>query len=119
MPTKPKVPCRHPGCPNLVPSSTKYCDVHRPMHPEEVRAASARGYGKAWQRESRRFLQAHPLCVRCAEQGRYVKATVVDHIIPHRGDRNLFWDRNNWQALCKPCHDRKTFSEDSNPEYRY
>lgn len=37
--------------------------------------------------------------------GRYVAATVVDHIVPHRGDMKLFWDRDNWQALCKACHD--------------
>jgi 5-methylcytosine-specific restriction protein A len=23
----------------------------------------------------------------------------------------LFWDEDNWQALCKPCHDRKTAVE--------
>ena len=119
MPTRPKKPCAHPGCPELVPSGTKYCDVHKHLHPEEVRSASKRGYGKAWQRESKRFLQAHPLCVLCARQGRYVKATVVDHIVPHRGDERLFWDQSNWQPLCKPCHDRKTFTEDNNPEYRY
>ncbi|WP_317617964.1 HNH endonuclease [Rhodobacter capsulatus] len=33
-------------------------------------------------------------------------ASVVDHITPHRGNKALFWDRYNWQALCKPCHDR-------------
>ena len=119
MPTKPKVPCCHPGCPALVPSGAKYCDVHRPMHPEAVRSASARGYGKAWQRESRRFLQSNPLCAECMRQGRFVKATIVDHITPHRGDTNLFWDRSNWQPLCKPCHDRKTLTEDVRPEYRY
>ena len=27
MPSKPKVPCRHPGCSALVPSGTKYCDT--------------------------------------------------------------------------------------------
>jgi 5-methylcytosine-specific restriction protein A len=53
------------------------------------------------------------------EGGRYRKATVVDHIIPHRGDEKLFWDRDNWQALCKSCHDHKTWTEDKNPEYRY
>jgi len=57
--------------------------------------------------------------VKCQEQGRYRKATVVDHIIPHRGDEKLFWDRDNWQALCKRCHDQKTWTEDKNPEYRY
>nr|WP_292832122.1 HNH endonuclease signature motif containing protein [Mesorhizobium sp.] len=24
----------------------------------------------------------------------------------------LFWDRSNWQPLCKPCHDRKTATSD-------
>jgi len=38
-------------------------------------------------------------------------ATVVDHVTPHKGDKVLFWDRLNWQALCKRCHDRKTAFE--------
>ncbi|WP_197457685.1 HNH endonuclease signature motif containing protein, partial [Snodgrassella sp. CFCC 13594] len=33
------------------------------------------------------------------------EATVVDHIKPHCGDMKLFWNRNNWQSLCKGCHD--------------
>ena len=33
---------------------------------------------------------------------------LLDRVIPHRGDQNLFWDEDNWQALCKSCHDRKT-----------
>ena len=69
--------------------------------------------------EGRQYLATHPLCVKCMAVGRYTKATVVDHIKPHRGDSVLFWDRDNWQALCKRCHDRKTWAEDRNPEYRY
>ena len=69
--------------------------------------------------EGRQYLATHPLCVKCMSVGRYTKATVVDHIKPHRGDSVLFWDRDNWQALCKRCHDRKTWAEDRNPEYRY
>jgi 5-methylcytosine-specific restriction protein A len=38
-------------------------------------------------------------------------ATVVDHIVPHRGNQKLFWDRKNWQSLCKTHHDRKTAQE--------
>lgn len=119
MPTKPKVPCQHPGCPELVDSGTKFCDKHKALHPEVTRSASGRGYGRAWQKARKKYLAAHPLCVVCQREGRYVKATVVDHIIPHRGDEKLFWDRSNWQALCKPCHDRKTLTEDINPEYHY
>jgi 5-methylcytosine-specific restriction protein A len=36
----------------------------------------------------------------------------VDHIIPHKGNKGLFWTRFNHQALCKSCHDRKTATED-------
>ncbi len=51
------------------------------------------------------FLREHPLCVLCSQIGGGTAATVVDHIQPHRGDYDLFWDPTNHQALCKPCHD--------------
>lgn len=55
----------------------------------------------------------------CQKRGLIVPAEVVDHIVPHRlteakrsGDKEaikkaqkLFWDRKNWQRLCKLCHD--------------
>lgn len=31
---------------------------------------------------------------------------VADHIVPHRGDRRLFFDLGNLQTLCKTCHDK-------------
>jgi 5-methylcytosine-specific restriction protein A len=37
---------------------------------------------------------------------------VVDHRIPHRNDPVLFWDRTNWCAMAKECHDRKTALQD-------
>jgi 5-methylcytosine-specific restriction protein A len=40
-----------------------------------------------------------------------VAATVVDHVVPHRGDQRLFWDPGNWAPSCKPCHDAKTAHE--------
>ena len=116
MPNRPNIPCKYPGCPNLVPAGEKYCSQHMPMH---SRPAAQRGYGSKWQKARRQFLEAHPLCVECLKSGRYVKATVVDHIVPHRGDQKLFWDRSNWQALCKPCHDHKTMTEDRWEEYKY
>ncbi|WP_380925455.1 HNH endonuclease [Sphingomonas leidyi] len=30
---------------------------------------------------------------------------VADHVQMHRGDERLFWDFDNLQTLCKPCHD--------------
>ena len=107
MPRLPDHPCAHPGCPRLVLHGRKYCDAHAGKHPEETRSASSRGYGKRWQKASKAFLRRHPLCAECERNGRYVAATVVDHITPHRGDPKLFWDESNWQPLCKACHDRR------------
>lgn len=67
--------------------------------------AAERGYGSKWRSARAKFLGEHPLCVRCLAAKRTTAATVVDHITPHRGDLDLFWDRKNWQPLCKPCHD--------------
>ena len=41
----------------------------------------------------------------------YVEATVADHVVPHKGDYGRMWDQNNWQPLCKQCHDRKSANE--------
>ncbi len=119
MPKRPNTPCKHPNCSKLVAYGNKYCDEHKPLHTDEVRSASSRGYNRQWQKASKAFLQAHPLCEICKAKGRYTKATVVDHIIPHRGNRELFWDRSNWQSLCKSCHDTKTMTEDRYIKYSY
>ena len=67
-------------------------------------SSTQRGYGYKWQQARKRYLQAHPLCVFCQQQGRVTAADVVDHIVPHQGNDNLFWDTNNWQPLCASCH---------------
>lgn len=56
-------------------------------------------------------LMAEPWCRACAKRGVRTRATVVDHITPHRGDWARFTDRGNLQSLCKSCHDRKTALE--------
>lgn len=75
-------------------------------------SSAQRGYSSPWQRARKAYLQVHPLCVMCQKAGRLVPASVVDHVVPHKGDTELFWDASNWQALCKPCHDLKTNLED-------
>lgn len=117
VPVKPKKPCRHPGCPKLTYGI--YCDEHEKLHRGDRETSSVRGYDSRWRKARSRFLKVHPLCERCRKQEKLVKATVVDHIVPHHGDKKLFWDESNWQALCESCHDRKTMTEDRYQEYRY
>jgi 5-methylcytosine-specific restriction enzyme A len=73
--------------------------------------AARRGYGPRWRRARAAFLAQHPLCASCEARGRVVPATIVDHVVPHRGDQKLFWDETNWAPACKPCHDAKTARE--------
>jgi 5-methylcytosine-specific restriction enzyme A len=47
----------------------------------------------------------HAACEDHRKRGMAVRAIVVDHKIPHRGDETLFWDPKNHQPLCKTCHD--------------
>ena len=117
MPRKPLKPCRHPGCPEL--TAGLYCMEHEKIHRNDRVTSTSRGYDSRWKRERKRFLKVHPLCEYCKKQGKFVKASVVDHVVPHRGDEQLFWDESNWQALCKNCHDSKTMTEDRYQEYHY
>jgi 5-methylcytosine-specific restriction protein A len=61
-------------------------------------------YNHRWTKARKLFLDDNPLCNFCNHIGRIEAATVVDHIIPHKGDYDLFWNVNNWQALCTTCH---------------
>jgi 5-methylcytosine-specific restriction protein A len=114
MPDAPPHPCNHPGCGAL--TTAPYCPAHarerRQRYDRERGSASARGYDSRWRRAREGFLRKHPLCTECERQRLVVPATVVDHIRPHKGDRALFWDPDNWQPLCKACHDCKTATED-------
>jgi 5-methylcytosine-specific restriction protein A len=89
-------------------------------------SSTKRGYGYKWQQARTGYLRSHPLCAEHERLGQPVQATVVDHKIPHKLDdamssgnaaqitkaKSLFWDHNNWQPLCKLCHDKKTAIED-------
>jgi 5-methylcytosine-specific restriction endonuclease McrA len=63
-----------------------------------------------WRRLVKWFLNNHPLCVLCSQIGKDTPATIGDHIKPWRMGKtdqerdDLFWDVNNLQALCAPCH---------------
>lgn len=58
----------------------------------------------AWKRQRAAQLRAHPLCRMHLELGQVVGATIADHVVPHRGDREFFFN-GQLQSLCKRCHD--------------
>jgi len=88
-------------------------------------------YKKAdWYKRLRpQHLEREPVCRSCARRGitndgsltsagaRQMnprrRFLVVDHMIPHRGDLNLFYDPGNLQTLCPDCHDRNKQREET------
>jgi len=93
------------GCGKVVASGTRCaCQLKRDVerkarHDERRPSARERGYTADWQKARAAFLAAHPRCAKCK-----APATVVDHIIPHKGDKRLFRNPVNWQPLCRHCH---------------
>lgn len=123
MAIAPTTLCKHIGC-NAKAVAHGRCQRHqakaspliampaKPKHKDNRPSAHKRGYDGRWRHARLAFLDNNPLCAMCQSQGLLVAATVVDHIIPHRGNQDRFWDTTNWQALCKSCHDTKTATID-------
>lgn len=103
--------CAHVGCGNLTDGRSSRCSDHPLSH--NNRSVDAEIYNKLyktarWERVRKSWLARHPLCAEHDARGRVFQATVVDHIIAHKGDETLFWDATNYQSLCVRCHNRKT-----------
>lgn len=118
---KPMRMCRHPGC--MVLTADGYCKDHK-FKPLPRKSSPQRGASAAWHhlytnsrygwaRRRSTQLAREPWCRECSRHGLRVEATEVDHIIPHRGNLDLFL-HGELQSLCHACHSRKTVAE--NPE---
>jgi len=110
MPNRPLRLCSNPGCSELTDKS--YCLKHTRKFDQKRGSSYDRGYDGRWRKYRILFLREHPLCEICLNECKITQANVVDHIEPHKGNKQLFWDEGNHQALCKECHDRKTATED-------
>lgn len=122
MAMRPVRPCAHPGCRELV--RTGYCDKHRPKDRQRRSAEAADWHTwytlPIWVNDLRPMqLLNEPFCRECSRRAALedlphlarVRATDVDHIVPHRGVWSRFIDRTNLQSLCHSCHSRKTAAE--------
>lgn len=117
MADRPLRPCRHAGCSELTRDG--WCPKHKPRHQRRVSEDYHAWYTlPVWTRRLRpQQLVSEPFCRVCArvypagDPRSRTRATVVDHIVPHRGDWSLFVDPSNLQSLCKHHHDQKTARE--------
>ena len=99
-------------CTKIAEQGKAYCEQHVKPETKNTRSSTQMGYDYRWQKIRKAFLQRNPLCVECMRtSGVVTPATVVDHIIPHKGNRKLFYDENNYQAMCHVCHNKKSANE--------
>ena len=117
MPSAPMRACKKPGCRELTFSG--YCSEHTTpaatyQYDHHRGSAASRGYDSTWNKLRIQALERDfYLCQHCKANGLIKPATDVDHTIPFIGkDDPLRLDIDNLQSLCKPCHSRKTASED-------
>ena len=111
---KPARMCKAPGC--MVLTTEGYCQDHKPKSVRKDSAAWHHFYTDpryGWKTRRSAQLIHEPFCRECARKGHRVKATEVDHIVPHRGNVDLFC-KGALQSLCHRCHSRKTMQENSN-----
>ena len=65
-------------------------------------------FGMVWDGKKYRKTR-NLLCVACLDRDVYTDAVVADHIVQrNKGGAD---DEGNLQALCTPCHDRKSAAE--------
>lgn len=109
--------CKKPGCSRTALEGKNYCSKHSELENQVRKVFTKRGksaewnylyHTARWKKESKEFLALYPFCNFCGEPSK-----IVDHIRPHRGDLDLFWDKSNWQPVCVRCHSRKTFAENN------
>jgi 5-methylcytosine-specific restriction endonuclease McrA len=85
---------------------------------DDRRSAEAQRYrhlykGPQWEAlRQATFVRDGRLCQLCYRRGRLTPATVVHHREPHKGDPVKFYDPDNVEACCSPCHDGPVQSEE-------
>lgn len=110
--------CKSTGCQRTSLPGKNFCSLHKDKEatygkrPTPERKKSNQWhylYNSArWRNTSREFLKKYPICFICG-----APAQVADHIQPHRGNLDLFYDPDNLQPLCNRCHSRKTLEENN------
>jgi len=68
------------------------------------KTTTQRGYGYDWQKLSKAYRVAHPMCSLCLDKGKITAVEHVHHIVPIRVDRSRRLDWDNLMSLCEPCH---------------
>jgi 5-methylcytosine-specific restriction protein A len=103
----------YPGCPELVASG--YCAMHEGYSTDSfgIKRKPNRDpdtqklYDRKWRQRRKVQLAEFPWCAECLDYKRYEPATDVHHVIPHKGNKEIFLE-SPLQSLCHACHSKHT-----------
>lgn len=114
--------CHYPGCEII--TQNYYCEKHKLIseqrkkeHTKQLFKGTQRKesasynnlyHTSQWRKLRKDFLIEFPYCVKCGN-----KANTVDHILDHKGNESLFWNKKNLQSMCSSCHSIKTLQTHS------
>ena len=111
MPKMPPVECSEPMCYSMATKKGK-CDKHQPepWKSSKGKTSTERGYGYKWRKTRDRIMRRDSyLCQACLRRGIITEAKEVDHILNKaRGGTDA---DSNLEAICVPCHRKKTLRE--------
>lgn len=87
---------------------------NKPRHTKGYNGSRDPRYQTAlWRKDRKLYLQMHPLCTLCEQEGKTTPATVCDHKKPvNQG--GSFWDWSNRQGLCAHHNAIKTALDNPN-----
>lgn len=90
------------------------CSDMKKYYGSEATKTGARNYArkfyssKAWEKKSKAYRKAHPLCERCLKKGIYNRSTCVHHKVhidqDNYRDIHILFGDSNLEALCDLCH---------------
>jgi 5-methylcytosine-specific restriction protein A len=99
--------CNSPGCNTLIDPFERYCQQHQKEQPPPF--SSAIRYNESlykttlWKQLRAKVLKEQTSCFKCGIDKTEAKLE-VHHLIPPRGNEDLFFDENNLVAVCPICH---------------
>lgn len=118
MSLMPRSICQYAGCQRTI-DKPRYCAAHQQIMDAREKARKnnhqsefTKLYNWDWRKFRDRYVKENPLCLHCLKEGKLTPTQVVDHIVPHKGDKELFWNNDNHQSLCVKCHNEKTAKYD-------
>jgi 5-methylcytosine-specific restriction protein A len=99
--------CNHPGCSVLIDPSERYCPQHKKGQPppfeNAIRYNESLYKTTLWRQLRNKILKEQTNCFKCGISNDETNLE-VHHLIPPRGNEELFFDENNLVAVCPVCH---------------